>query len=254
MIEPQPLQVGPFLLPLPWLVALLGIWIGAKVAERWVPSLAGKDGKWKERIVQSAVLFLLAWKWGPLLLDPVSLIQNPLSLLYSSGSTKGVWIAATVTGAYLWRSVRKEGIPLSSLLDAAAVTGLIAGIVYSLIFLRWGKVTHLPWGIQTEGGEQSYHPVHFYRALWLAGVFAGWWNRRSRCRPGETFAWIATASGIGLLFISYTDYFPTTSVLGLSRSQWLFALLAIAGWFGGIALSRSRSSQDPGRLKGYDKG
>ncbi|WP_188648327.1 hypothetical protein [Marinithermofilum abyssi] len=59
---------------------------------------------------------------------------------------------------------------------------------HNVVFIDWGKVTTLPWGMTWEGSQYAYHPVHLYRAglMWIAGGW--WWLRRSRYPTGHTFS------------------------------------------------------------------
>ncbi len=119
---------------------------------------------WSEPFVQAALLWYILWRWSPVLWNPQSVVNHPLSLLYMSGTEKGRWLAWMSTAGFLLWVARKSGAGFCRLLDATAVTALVAGAGISLLFVRLGDPTTLPWGVSPEGYQQIYHPIHLYRA------------------------------------------------------------------------------------------
>lgn len=230
MIEPKPIQVGPFLLPLTWLALFLLIWIGGKIADHFFGKEVGRI-RWSEVFFEAALLFLILLKLSPVLWNPRVLIDHPITLLYGFGSSGGVAFAAVLSGLYLvWRT-RRDGVAWYLLLDGIALAALIVGLGYSLLFQQLGEITSLPWGMGVEGGKYAYHPINLYRGLWLALTFGLWWRfARGGGDPGNTFTWVMIAGGLGMLFISYFDYYPVSPSWGLHTSQWMYALLAGIGW------------------------
>lgn len=235
MIEAEPVRLGPFLLPVTTLALALLVWLSARAADRLLPE---DKARWSERFLGAFLLYLILYEISPLFTDPVSILRHPSAILYLSGSPKGAMIAGGITAVYLTLSFRRLQIPLSRGLDAAALVALFTGIGYSIIFQNWGKPTDLPWGIIIGEGVRV-HPIHLYRLLLLSAILFWWWRGRSRLRPGETFAWVSLAGGIGLLIISYFDWEPLTVWLNLSWSQWAFVVIAVAGWFGSLFVARS---------------
>ncbi len=235
MFEAEPIRFGPFLLPVATLVVAAFVWLSAKGVDRLLP-VAGTS--WSERFGGALLLYLILYEISPLFTDPASVLEHPSSILYISGSPQGAMIAAGITAAYLVISFRRSQIPLSRGLDALALTALFTGIGYSIIFHKWGKPTDLPWGIIIGEGVRV-HPVHFYRALLLSALLYWWWRSRNRWRSGETFTWLAVAGGVGLLILSIFDREPLKVWLNLSRGQWGFVVMAMAGWLGGLFFAKS---------------
>ncbi|MFD1397107.1 hypothetical protein ACFQ40_15325 [Kroppenstedtia eburnea] len=233
MLTTDVLPVGSFLIPVKWLALWAWIAVGGKVATLLEKDFVGKKVKWTEPFVQAALLWYILWRWSPVLWDPLSFVNHPLSLLYMSGTEKGWWLAWLSAAGFLVWVARKSGAGYRRLLDAAAVTALVAGAGLSLLFVRLGAPTTLPWGVSPEGYQQIYHPIHFYRAAVLAAVGVWMWRGRGRLREGESFARIVTAAGVGLLIISYFDYYPVTRWWALSGEQWAFAGVALTGWVAG---------------------
>lgn len=227
MFESEVLQLGPLQLPLTWLAGVLWIWVGGKTAQTGISAL--KRQGFSGHVLEASFIYLVVWKWSPVLFDPLSYLRNPAALLFASGSDKGVGVALVVAGIYLFLIFRKKKGSLPLWLDAGAITGIIAFGGYSLLFARWGEMTDLPWGWSAVGGKYRYHPIHIYRVFLLAAVGLWWWRWRQQLEEGWTFAWSATVTGTGLLLISLMDYFPLRTAWGLSWSQTTYACLALVG-------------------------
>lgn len=248
MLTTDVLPLGPFLLPIKWLAVWVGIAAGGKVATMREKVPVENKINWVEPFVQAALLWYILWRWSPVLWDPLSVVNNPLSLLYMSGSEKGWWLAWISTAGFLLWVARKSGAGFYRLLDATAVTALVAGAGISLLFVRLGNPTTLPWGVSPEGVQQIYHPIHLYRGALLIAIGVWLWRRREKLWEGESFVRIATGAGVGLLIISYFDYYPVTGLWGLSGEQWAFAALSCMGWVGGWRTGRkmSRAGEEHG--------
>lgn len=236
MIEEQPVQLGPFLLPITTLAFAGLVWISSKAADRLLPGSG--TASWSELFGGSLLLYLILYEISPLFTDPVHSLRQPTSILYMSGSPKGAIIAAGITAVYLAVVFRRSRVSLRRGLDAAALIALFTGIGYSIIFHKGGKVTDVPWGIFIGEGVRV-HPIHVYRLLLLLAILFLWWRNRNRWRPGETFTWTALTGGIGLLILSYFDWEPLTVWLNLSWSQWAFIVIAVAGWLSSLFFARS---------------
>ncbi|MFC4598260.1 TlpA family protein disulfide reductase [Cohnella hongkongensis] len=78
----------------------------------------------KERQIGDAwnavFIWLLVWKGSLFLFDPAGVIARPLSLLFFSGGTRGIWLASLVALAYLFlRHYRREGVREAAKLAAS---------------------------------------------------------------------------------------------------------------------------------------
>ncbi|SMO48526.1 hypothetical protein [Melghirimyces algeriensis] len=235
MLTTEVLPLGSFLLPISWITLWLGMFAGGKAAEKWLPPETGQKAvKWSEGFLFAALIWFIVWRWSPLLWHPLSVLDHPGNLLFVSGSEKGEWLAWAAACGFLGWFSWKRRCSFWNAVDAAAITGLVTGWGYSLLFVRLGEVTTVPWGISPPGYQETYHPIHWYTVLVLTAVFVSWWKARSHLRPGGTFRWIGVSSGVGLLIVSYFNYYPVTGIWGLAREQWLFVAMALMGWMTGF--------------------
>ena len=109
MIEPKPIQVGPVLLPLTWLILWLLIWFGGKIADHFFGKKEEKF-RWSEVLFEATLLFLIFLKLSPILWNPQVVIDQPATLLYGFGSSGGAVLAAILSGLYIWWKGKKAGI------------------------------------------------------------------------------------------------------------------------------------------------
>ncbi|OYD08099.1 hypothetical protein [Paludifilum halophilum] len=233
MFTQDVLPLGPFLLPLTWLVGGFSITVGGKVAEQWEAPVQ-RHVSWSEVWIQAALLWFFVWRWSPLLWNPATISEDPRALLFVSGTEKGAWLGGAVATGFLGWFLRKNQLGMARLLDAFIVAAVTAGIIYSFLLARLGETTSLFWGISPEGYSQTYHPIHLYRVAVLAAVWVWGWNLRLRLSPGQTFVRLGMVTGVSLLVVSYFDYYSTTLWLGLSGQQWIFVGLALSAWMAGF--------------------
>lgn len=232
MFTQDVLPLGPFLLPLVWMIGALSIAAGGKVAEKWEAPVQNRIS-WSEVLIHAALLWFIVWRWSPLLWDPTAIGQNPRALLFVSGTEKGVWLGGAVAAGFLAWFLRRKRVGIGRFLDVLVVAAVTAGIVYNLLLVRLGKTTSLFWGMSPEGYSQQYHPVHLYRVIVLAAVWMWGWKKRRWLLSGDTFVRLGTATGISLLLVSCFDYHSNRLWLGLSGEQWAFIGLALLAWIAG---------------------
>ncbi|MFB9274816.1 TlpA family protein disulfide reductase [Cohnella cellulosilytica] len=103
------LQLGTTVLNIELLVYLVAGMIGVyavRYRQRRHPDRERQIGDaWN-----AVFLWLLVWKGSLFLFDPAGVIAQPLSLLFFSGGTRGIWIASLAALAYLFmRNYRRVG-------------------------------------------------------------------------------------------------------------------------------------------------
>lgn len=212
---------GPFLIPIDLLSVLLLLFLGGKIVERWWVS-EETSPKWADWLITAALLGVLVYRGSGWLSDPGLLLRDPEALLYLGGSSVGWVLSIAGSGWYLFFKTRKHGLSIRKSLDVMAVTGLIVGIGYSLLFRDEG-----------QGGQ----PLHLYRLGWLMAIGAGSWMLRRQLKTGDWFSLIAATSGLGLLVISGWSQQGLPFAWGLTGGQWFAVLLFVVG----VGTIRSRT-------------
>lgn len=88
-----------------------------------------------DHFLNTMLIGFLVWKLSPLVLDTSFVIRNPLSLLYFSGGTRGVWLALLYAAASFVYQTRKNGRTVLFYPDAALTFLLAAAGMYGLLRL-----------------------------------------------------------------------------------------------------------------------
>ena len=182
------LRLGPFLLQLPALALLVGVWIGSFLAEKEASRLKLPPAPLNNLIflglaaaVIGARLAYAARYLDVYLADPASLFSlNGNTLAVTDGLFTGVAVAIL----YGWR----KKLPLRPTLDALA-PGLAAFMVFlgAAHFLSgdaFGEPANLPWSIYLWNDYR--HPSQVYEILAALGIFFVAY-RRPYNQPGLGF-------------------------------------------------------------------
>jgi len=173
------IRVGPFLLQLPGLALLAGIWIGSSLAEKEAARL-----KLNVAAVYNLIFFgLIAGVVGARLAYAArylsAYLANPLGLLALTPATlspnAGLVIGLAVAALFGWR----KKLPLRPTLDALA-PGLAAfmvtlGVAHIMSGDAFGAPAQLPWSIYLW--DDYRHPSQIYETIAALVVFAVAWKR-----------------------------------------------------------------------------
>jgi phosphatidylglycerol:prolipoprotein diacylglycerol transferase len=158
------INLGPISLPAPQLILIIGIWIGASLAEKraeknsnnseilskviWGAIFAGILGGRLSFVARNYSAFLGQWgsvfSLNPALFDPA-----------------GGFLVTLAAGYFL--SARKHQANWSLLNDLVPFFAVLAPTIYLSNFAAgagFGTITGLPWGIVLWGGQR--HPVQLY--------------------------------------------------------------------------------------------
>src|SRR3990172_12541933 len=167
------LRLGPFLLQLPLLALLVGVWIGSALAEKEAVRL-----KLPSATINNLVfIVIIAGIVGARLAYAARYLSvylaNPLSLFALNFNTMagfdGVLIGLVFAALYGWR----KKLPLRPTLDALA-PGLAAFMValslaHTLSGDAFGAPADLPWSIYLW--SEYRHPSQVYETLLALGIF-----------------------------------------------------------------------------------
>ncbi|WP_256759402.1 peroxiredoxin [Cohnella sp. WQ 127256] len=129
MLMPN-LQVGTFVLNIELLIYILAGMVGV-LAVKYRLKLHPD----RERIVSdtwnAVFLWVVVWKGSLFLFDPAGVIDHPMSLLFFSGGTRGIWLATVVVIGYLaFRQIRRLGYS-----QAAAIIATMCSAAMVVLFL-----------------------------------------------------------------------------------------------------------------------
>jgi len=140
------LQVGPFLLKILWLIICLSAFVGYFVIKHRLQRAGYPDRRIIETIVNSLIIALVVWKFSLILFEPVTVVTNPLALLYFSGGEHGIWLAVVVASTYIYFRAQKEHVSIWVYGDLLTAGFLAASAVYYLIDLVLNKQMVLVYG------------------------------------------------------------------------------------------------------------
>jgi len=185
------LRIGPFLVQMPGLALLAGLWVSTTLIEKEALHL-----KLKPAAILNMIFYgLFGGLIGARLIYAVQhlsiYLSNPLSLFSLNTSTLdpggGIIVGAIIT--YLFG--RRQNLPLRPTLDALApglaVFMIAVGVANILSGNAYGSPTHLPWAIPLWG--EYRHPTQVYETVAAMAIFI-LWKTTSTESPG---------SGLGFL-------------------------------------------------------
>lgn len=238
MFEPQMISFGPLFLPLSWIVLLLLSLMTVWLAERWSPARERIKGTVSDWLPTVLLIVLFVYKFGPALLNFKQILQNPMYLLYGSGTGSSLAVAVLLAGSWLgWKVMRA---PDSwEVADVVAVAALLTTVAYFALFRDYGATTTGWWG--WRGADYRYHPVNVYRLVLLLPLLI--WVLKSWKRLDSGRAFVLTVLWIGIV-ITATSFFDSqfsSVMLGLTPVQWAGILLAVLGLVFNMVIDHQRT-------------
>jgi prolipoprotein diacylglyceryltransferase len=239
------LPLGPFLLQVPGLALLAGVWLGSSAAETEAGRLAtgqAHASRLPAAIYNLILLSLVAGLAGARLAYAAGSLSayaaNPLSLLALTPATllPGAGLVVGIVAALLYG--RRMRLPLRPTLDALApglaiflvamgVAHLLSGDAFGAPAYAPGGNTPLSWAIYLW--DEYRHPTQIYET---AAALAVWFVARRRPfglgGRGLNFLAVAALSALARIFI---EAFRGDSVIlaGGFRAAQLAGLAALAG-------------------------
>ncbi|AFM42849.1 hypothetical protein Desaci_3983 [Desulfosporosinus acidiphilus SJ4] len=206
------LQVGPILLRIQWLIIVLSAFVGYFVIKHRLQRAGYADQRMIETIENSLYIAVAVWKFSLILFDPLTVITNPLALLYFSGGEHGIWLAAAVVCSIIYFRAQKENVSIWAYGDLLATGFLAAIVVYD--WMDW--VLNKQW-VWVDGSEMII-------SLLILLVFF----RKSK-KIGEPYQltqallWFS----LGQVFVQFLNPLKRNDWLGFSQEQILYLILAV---------------------------
>lgn len=238
MFEPQAISIGGFFfVPATWLALAILVYVAVRMSERLSPVRGEVARTVSDWLPTALLIYLLVYKFGPALLNPLAAVKNPTTLLFTTGSSASAVAALVVVcvwlGWKLWRSPHPW-----ALLDVIAVAGLGVATGYNILFIDLGETTAVWWG--WRGELYRYHPLHLYRVALLLPLLVWIVRQWRRFDRGTAFYWAALGGGIATVLVSFAAFSVAPPTLGLTNTQWLGIALAVLGW--GVKVVRERTA------------
>ena len=198
------LRLGPFLLQLPGLALLAGVWVGSSLADKEATRLKLKPGAISNLIFYALVAGVVGARLGYAARYISTYLANPLGLLTLTPATL-LPLAGIVTGvAVAVLFGRHKRLPLRPTLDALA-PGLAAflvghGMANILSGDAFGSPTTVPWAIFLW--DENRHPSQIYETLAALLVFAVEWKQPlGRPGAGVNFLLVVALSAAARVFL-----------------------------------------------------
>lgn len=235
-------ELGPLTIHVYGITFAIGFLVGVTVMQKRLGHLAPPNVL--ERMLLITVgASVLGARLGYVLPRLGTFADRPLSVLYVWEGGLAFYGGLTLgTIAMIWQ-VRKHGLPLLAVADAAALAiPLGQGIG------RWGNYfnqelfgtpTDLPWGLEIDPENRpaayadapTFHPTFLYEFLGnlvIVGVL--WWvDRRFRPRRGTLFGGYLVGYGLLRFLMELLRTDTSFRVLGLSRNAWVSLLIVAVG-------------------------
>lgn len=173
------LRLGPFLLQLPGLALLAGVWVGSSLAEKEASRLKLHTTQVNNLIFLGLAAGVIGARLAYAARYLNIYLDNPASLLALNGNTLAVFdgLAIGLAAALLYG--RRKKLPFRPTLDALA-PGLAAfmvfiGVAHFLNGDAFGAPANLPWSIYLW--NEYRHPSQVYEIMAALGVLFIFYRR-----------------------------------------------------------------------------
>lgn len=227
------LRLGPFLLQLPGLALLAGVWIGSSLVDKEATRLELKPRAISNLIFYGLVAGIVGARLGYAVRYLSTYLANPLDLLALTPATlsPGVGMVTGVAVAVLFG--RRKQLPLRPTLDALA-PGLAAflvcnGMANILSGDAFGSPANVPWAIYLW--DENRHPSQIYETLAALLVFAVEWKQPlGRPGAGANFLLVVALSAAARVFL---EAFRGDSLIwpgGFRAAQVIGLVVLAASW------------------------
>lgn len=220
------LRLGPFLIQMPLLALLVGLWIGMSLVER-----EAKRSSLDSSVISNIILYsllggLIGARLGYALEFPSLYLSNPLSLLSLSPTTLspsfGFFVGLIVFLIFIQRKELSLRPTLDSIAPGLALFMAFVGLAHILSGDAYGAPANVPWAIRLWNDYR--HPSQFYETLIALTVFTVALGRFPKPEgAGLNFLLVVVLSSASRLFL---ESFRGDSVFlpGGFREAQLFAL------------------------------
>ena len=243
---PKLFSIGKFFLPtygvLTALAFLAALWIIVRLGRR--------TGLNSERMtnlgIYCAIAGMAGAKLAMFLFDWRDYAAHPseifaFSTLQAAGVFQGGLALAIVVAWWYTRHFHMPGLLVSDAFAPGIAIGHAIGRLGCFAAgCCWGARTNLPWAVTFTNPEANtrfgtpigvpLHPTQLYECAAELFVFGFlYWRFRKPHRPGEIIGLYLVVSSILRFLIEFVRYHEQALIAGLSLTQWISAVLIVAG-------------------------
>jgi peroxiredoxin len=131
------IQIGSLSMPTKWLFIAVSVLVGFIVLKVWLQRL--QEERYKELgdlLFNSVFWAILVWKGSLLIFEPMLVVKSPLSLLYFTGGSKGLVLAALFVLFYIVYNAYKRNFDRNIVIKSILIfTFSMSTFHYLLVFL-----------------------------------------------------------------------------------------------------------------------
>lgn len=220
------LRIGPYLLQLPGLALLAGVWIGFTLIEKESARLKVDTRKITNTVFYGLIAGLIGARLGYALQFLDIYLSNPLSLFSLNANTLspelGILIGlilAFILGGRYQLALRPS---LDVLAPGLAFFMIALGVAHILSGDAYGAPTRLPWSVFLWADYR--HPSQIYETIAAMGIFLVVMHRPFESQgAGLNFLLVVAASAVGRIFLEafrgdsivWSGGFRAAQVIGL---------------------------------------
>ena len=220
----------------PPLIILLGLWLGAALADKHAPKTRFANEVIFNLIFAAFAAYLIGGRLGYAAQNPTAFSQDPLSLISRNfglfDPLSGAALALIAVLIYGQRKQLKLLPTLDALTPAFAVFMLALPLSNFASGNAYGAPSQLPWAVELWG--MARHPVQLYEAA-AAGliIWLVWPGKRETTIHGIGFFQFLTYTSLARLF--FEAFRGSSPVLFLDlRAAQIIAWAILAGSFWGL--------------------
>lgn len=167
------LRLGSFLIQMPLLVLLVGLWSGVSLVEREAKRLKLDPSRVGNLITYSLVAGIIGARLGYALKFPSLYASKPLSLLALTPTTLLPLMGFLVGAITFWILIDHQNLKLRPTLDVLApglaLFMVFVGLAHVLSGDAYGAPANVPWAIRLWNDYR--HPTQFYETLFALMIF-----------------------------------------------------------------------------------
>jgi formate-dependent nitrite reductase membrane component NrfD len=106
------IQFGPFIIPVLYLTMAISTSFSYGALFFILKDNKERYSTISNLYLNSVMITVLTWKFSPAILNPLSIINDPITIFYQYGTKNHLFIGAMLSIVYIFLSSRKQGVNL----------------------------------------------------------------------------------------------------------------------------------------------